>query len=74
MTRPNGTGFLIDMYTYSNQRFNKLNTPKRKEVIHPHLLVGVPCYDLTPIINPTLVAFFPYGLEMQFQVLPTLIV
>lgn len=26
----------------------------RKEVIHPHLPVGVPCYDLTPIINPTL--------------------
>ena len=26
----------------------------RKEVIHPHVLVGIPCYDLTPIINPTL--------------------
>lgn len=26
----------------------------RKEVIHPHLPVGIPCYDLTPIINPTL--------------------
>ena len=23
-------------------------------MIHPHLPVGVPCYDLTPIINPTL--------------------
>ena len=26
----------------------------RKEVIHPHLPVGIPCYDLTPIISPTL--------------------
>ena len=25
----------------------------RKEVIHPHLPVGIPCYDLTPIIGPT---------------------
>ena len=26
----------------------------RKEVIHPHLTVGIPCYDFTPIIYPTL--------------------
>ena len=26
----------------------------RKEVIHPHLPVGIPCYDFTPIIYPTL--------------------
>ena len=24
----------------------------RKEVIHPHVPVGIPCYDLTPVINP----------------------
>ena len=24
----------------------------RKEVIHPHVPVGIPCYDLTPIIDP----------------------
>ena len=23
-------------------------------MIHPHVLVGMPCYDLTPIISPTL--------------------
>jgi len=23
-------------------------------VIHPHVPVGIPCYDLTPIICPTL--------------------
>src|SRR5690606_40015133 len=26
---------------------------RRKEVIHPHLPVGIPCYDFTPIICPT---------------------
>src|SRR5690606_7724498 len=25
----------------------------RNEVIHPHLPVGIPCYDFTPIICPT---------------------
>ena len=32
----------------------KLETTPRKEVIHPHLPVGIPCYDFTPIIYPTL--------------------
>ena len=27
----------------------------RKEVIHPHLPVGIPCYDFTPIAYPTFV-------------------
>ena len=30
----------------------------RKEVIHPHVPVGIPCYDFTPIINPTLDSSF----------------
>ena len=25
----------------------------RKEVIHPHLPVGIPCYDFTPVADPT---------------------
>ena len=25
----------------------------RKEVIHPHVPVGIPCYELTPVIDPT---------------------
>lgn len=29
----------------------------RKEVIHPHVPVEIPCYDFTPIINPTLGAY-----------------
>ena len=26
----------------------------RKAVIHPHVLVGIPCYDFTPVTCPTL--------------------
>lgn len=29
----------------------------RKEVIHPHLPVGIPCYDFIPIIDPTVGAW-----------------
>ena len=41
----------------------------RKEVIHPHVPVRIPCYDLTPIISPTL------GLDkLARQVLATFMV
>ena len=30
-----------------------LNALLRKEVIQPHLPIRLPCYDFTPIINPT---------------------
>ena len=29
----------------------------RKEVIQPHLPIRLPCYDLTPIIEPTLSSY-----------------
>ena len=32
----------------------KINLLRRKEVIHPHVLVGIPCYDLTLVTDPTL--------------------
>ena len=41
----------------------------RKEVIHPHVLVGIPCYDFTPVTNPTLGGPLPYGLGYRLQVL-----
>ena len=31
----------------------------RKEVIQPHLPVRLPCYDFTPIANPTFDSSFP---------------
>jgi hypothetical protein len=50
----------------------------RKEVIQPHLPVRLPCYDFTPITNPTLDACLPSseekGLAQRLQVLPTFVV
>src|SRR5229473_6839114 len=48
----------------------------RKEVIQPHLPVRLPCYDFTPITNPTLDACLPphRGLAQRLQVLPTFVV
>jgi hypothetical protein len=33
----------------------------RKEVIQPHLPVRLPCYDFTPIANPTFGSSVPEG-------------
>ena len=43
----------------------------RKEVIHPHVLVGIPCYDFTPVTCPTLDGPLPCGLGYRLQVLQT---
>ena len=31
----------------------------RKEVIQPHLLIRLPCYDFTPVVGPTLGSALP---------------
>ena len=36
----------------------------RKEVIQPHLPVRLPCYDFTPITDPTLDACLPQGVSL----------
>ncbi len=33
-----------------------LASRSRKEVIQPHLPILLPCYDFTPVMNPTVVA------------------
>ena len=47
---------------------------RRKEVIHPLVLEGIPCFDLTPITGPALGAAFPCGLGSRFRALPALMV
>ena len=47
---------------------------RRKEVIHPLVLEGIPCFDLTPITGPALGAALPYGLGKRFWALPALMV
>ena len=46
----------------------------RKEVIQPHLPVRLPCYDFTPIANPTFDSSLPYGLGHWLRVLTTFVV
>jgi hypothetical protein len=46
----------------------------RKEVIQPQLPLRLPCYDFTPIINPTFDGCLPYGLAHRLRVLPTFVV
>ena len=43
---------------FPNLRYNRVSDTlylvlHRKEVIQPHLPIRLPCYDLTPIIEPT---------------------
>jgi hypothetical protein len=46
----------------------------RKEVIQPHLPVRLPCYDFTPIADPTFDSSLPKGLGHWLRVLPTFVV
>ena len=46
----------------------------RKEVIQPHLPVRLPCYDFTPIADPTFDGSLPNGLGHWLRVLPTFVV
>ena len=45
-------------YTPKSKEEVQENLLLRKEVIHPHLPVRIPCYDFTPITVHTLDAFF----------------
>ena len=54
-------------------RSNSSGIP-RKEVIQPQLPLRLPCYDFTPIIDPTLDGSLPCGLGHRLRVLPTFVV
>jgi hypothetical protein len=47
--------FEVEGYTPSklNSEYALWSYLHRKEVIHPHLPVRIPCYDFTPVIYPT---------------------
>ena len=46
----------------------------RKEVIQPHLPIRLPCYDFTPITNPTLDGSSLYRLSHRLRVLLAFVV
>ena len=43
----------------------------RKEVIQPQVPLGLPCYDFTPVADPTVVDCLPCGLAHRLRVEPT---
>lgn len=45
----------------------------RKEVIQPQVLLQLPCYDFTPIINHTVGACLPCGSAQRLLVQPTFV-
>jgi hypothetical protein len=74
----NNFKFLVDLGLDDIVAFFRRRRPSpqlpRKEVIQPHLPVRLPCYDFTPITDPTLDACLPCGLAWRLQVLPTFVV
>ena len=54
-------------------RSNSSGIP-RKEVIQPQLPLRLPCYDFTPIIDPTFDGSLPCGLGHRLRVLPNFVV
>jgi hypothetical protein len=61
-----------------HQRVQRLRSKSsgfpRKEVIQPQLPLRLPCYDFTPIIDPTFDGCLPCGLAHRLRVLPTFVV
>ncbi len=45
----------------------------RKEVIQPQVLLRLPCYDFTPIMNHTLDGYLPCGLAHRLLVQSTFV-
>jgi hypothetical protein len=43
----------------------------RKEVIQPQVPLRLPCYDFTPVADPTVVDCLPCGLAHRLRVEPT---
>ena len=61
----------------STRRSGEPRPPKwlpRKEVIQPQLPLRLPCYDFTPIADPTFDGCLPCGLAHRLRVLPTFVV
>ena len=43
----------------------------RKEVIQPQVPLRLPCYDFTPVADPTVAGCLPCGLAYRLRVKPT---
>ncbi len=61
------------IYGTSAYRSNGSGFP-RKEVIQPQLPLRLPCYDFTPVTDPTFDGSLPCGLGHRLRVLPASVV
>ena len=59
---------------YHDTPFGYRDVLHRKEVIQPQVLLRLPCYDFTPIADPTFGRCLAYALAHGLRVLPTLMV
>src|SRR3954447_26972836 len=66
----------LDEQAHQQARSHRSNCSgiPRKEVIQPQLPLRLPCYDFTPIIDPTFDGSLPCGLGHRLRVLPTFVV
>ena len=55
----------------ANQGIGAFGQILRKEVIQPQVPLRLPCYDFTPVIDPTVVGGLPHGLANRLRVKPT---
>ena len=46
----------LSLLTVDKRGRSMWNAHSRKEVIQPHLPIRLPCYDFTPVTNPTVVS------------------
>ena len=45
--------FIFLLWSFKTKQLINSHCLHRKEVIQPHLPIRLPCYDFTPVINPT---------------------
>jgi hypothetical protein len=56
---------------FQRQALAQYGTFLRKEVIQPQVPLRLPCYDFTPVTEPTVVSCLPCGLAHCLRVNPT---
>jgi hypothetical protein len=72
--KKDGLSKLSSMAFTSRSTWCFLEKLPRKEVIQPQLPLRLPCYDFTPVTDPTFDGSLPCGLGHRLRVLPASVV
>ena len=65
------TSFALSKYPAEAAASSGFRQILRKEVIQPQVPLRLPCYDFTPVADPTVVGYVPCGFAHRLQVEPT---